>query len=214
MSDVTHQIVRCFLELRGFRIWTHWHSGDGPRFYVDNPNPAPSAVDKGFLFYPLDMPSVERAAVAVRAWHGERLYPSVIEANPGLAAAFSDEMLALADEYFQGQPYLKLLIVSEFPVSRPPRARVIELLRESPVDHVMEYPALLQDLLNRVDVNLAYTGSPMLQTLRILKRYHFIRNQQLEFAFPHDPDAAPLPHIDTTSTSDNAPEEGDGTEDA
>ena len=209
MSDVTHQIVRCFFELRGFRIWTNWRSGDGPQFCVDNPNPAPSTVDKGFLFYPLDMPSVERAAVAVRAWHGERLYPSVIEANPGLTAAFNDEMLHPADEYFQGQPYLKLLIVSEFPVSQQPRARVIELLRDSPVDHVMEYPALLQDLLNRVDVNSTYTGSPLLQTLRILKRYHFFRNQQLEFAFPHDPDAMPLPHLDTTPTGEDVPDDNE-----
>ncbi|HPA40590.1 MAG TPA: hypothetical protein PKV69_01160, partial [Candidatus Hydrogenedentes bacterium] len=55
------------------------------------------------------------------------------------------------------------------------------------MDHVAEFPMILGEILNRLSVQGNYAPSQTLQTMRLLKRYHFIRRQQMEFLFPMAP---------------------------
>jgi hypothetical protein len=215
MSDVNLQLVREFFELNLFRVLTNWQqdprlSAQGDltgQLFVENSNPG-SPRSLPFTLHPSDLTSIDRAVVEIRAWHTDRFYPSVIEAHPILTQFVSDSALALARDVFHQQDFATILVLSELPTSPEPRNRSLQLLQESRVDHVIEFPLVLQDLLQKVNVNTSYPASQTLQTLRLLKRYKLVRNQQMEFVFTMEaPPAAEAPRIDTADAlaQDDAP---------
>jgi hypothetical protein len=189
MSDVNLQLVREFFEFNLFSVLTNWQQAawrpqeaeQSAQFFVENME-LPAGTEPGFLLAPENLPALERAVVEVRAWHADRFYPSVIESNPILAQFV--EHRDLADQIFGGLPYATILVLSELPASPEPRTRAIQLLQERGIDHVIEFPTVLQDLLNRLDMHGNYASSQTLQTLRLMKRYRLVRNQQMEFTFP------------------------------
>jgi hypothetical protein len=206
VSDVNLQVVREFFELNLFRVLTNWqqdpriiaHGDQAGQLFVDNSNVGESKP-LPFVLHPDDMTSVERAVIEIRAWHTDRFYPSVIESNPILTQFVSEESLALAREVFQQQTFVTILVISELPASADQRARSIELLEKSPVDHVIEFPLLLHDLLHKVNVSGSYPDSQTLEMLRLLKRYKLTRNQQLEFSFATEAPVPPSPPVIETA---------------
>jgi hypothetical protein len=190
MGDVNVQLVREFFELNLFQVMTNWQQGarrlrpgeNAGQLFVQNTNPG-LPRELPFLLHPADLPPVERAVVEVRAWHGDRFYPSVIEANPVLSNFVSDESLAMARDLFAGQPFRTILVLSELPASPELRARSLYLLQQTGVGHVFEFPLVLRDLIDKVDESGNYAASATLQTLRLLKRYKLVRHQQMEFSF-------------------------------
>jgi hypothetical protein len=199
MPDVNLQLVREFFELNLFHILTNWgqepwkqHTADySAQLFVENTAPTPDA-EPPFRLAHADLSGIERAVVEVRAWHADRVYPSVIESNPVLSQFAGEPALALANEVFRGNPYRTILVISELPATAEQRDRSIQLLQDAGIQHVLEFPTLLRGILDAVDVNENYSGSTTLQTLRLLKRYELIRHQQMEFLFHSD---APAPRV-------------------
>ena len=191
MSDVNLQVVRECFELNLFRVLTNWQQGgvllqsgeQCGQLFVENTSSG-SEREIPFLLHPFDLPSISRAVVEVRAWHTDRFYPSVIEANPVLSQFVSEQSLALARDVFDNQPFSTILVLSELPATPEHRSRSLNLLQETGIDHVMEFPTLLRELLSKVSANGHYPASQTLQMIRLLKRYKLVRDQQMEFAFP------------------------------
>lgn len=208
MGDVNVQLVREFFELNLFQVLTNWHPAarrvrpgeHGGQLFVQNTAPQPPRT-LPFLLQPGDVAFIERAVVEVRAWHGDRFYPSVIEANPVLYEFVSRDSLSLASDVFQGQPFATVLVVSELPASAELRVRSVALLHDTGVGHVIEFAPILRDIVNRVDAYGTYPSSDTLQTLRLLKRYKLLRNQQMEFAFaPEAPPSDRVPVVEAVVT--------------
>ncbi len=204
MSDLNLQLVREFFELNLFRVVTNWQqdswrprAGDPTtQLVVENTHPVAGAT-ADFVLHPLHLGAIERALVEVRAWHADRFYPSTIETSPVLCQFVNDGSLDFARNLFDGRPCDTILILSELPSTAEQRARAVQLLRDCGIGYVMEFPAILQDMVDKVSVNGNYVGSATLQTLRLLKRYRLIRNQQMEFAFrPEFPAGAAPPVVD------------------
>lgn len=214
MSDVNIQLVREFFELRRFHVMTHWPGEllrEGPgdhafQLFVENTRPGPPR-ELDFVLHPSDLSGVHRAAVEVRAWHTDRFYPSLIESSRALSEPIGEESRALAADVFGGREFTTILVVSELPATRELRERSMQLLSDTGTQHVIEFPALLLDLLDRVSVLRAYPGSQTLQTLWILKRYRLIRNQQLEFMFATE--SPTVERVTTVETARNLDEEPD-----
>lgn len=210
MSDVNTQLVREYFELLRFRVVTHWqHDAHLPRvadpaslLFIELPD-ANAGTSAPFLLKSEDMPHIRRAVVEVRAWHADRFYPSVIENSATLAHAGTDEVQGLAASIFGQDDATNILVVSELPRTQEQRERACELLRARGIRHVLEFPVLLGDLLERLNPNGQYAPSPTLQVLRLVKRYHFLRRQQMEFSFPGE---APTPSR-PAPISTSAPEE-------
>ena len=207
MADVNLQLVREFFELHGFRVLTNWGqevwaepaSEHAPQLFVENVNPR--AGEAPFDLRTEDLAAVERAVVHVRAWHADRFYPSVIEGSPALSRFASEEMTAGARQAFSDRTFSTILIISELPVSAEQRTRSVGLLREAGADYVIEFPVLLKGLLDRVSMHANYAASTTLQTIRLLKRYKLVRNQQLEFAFATEPPPREIPTVATVEMS-------------
>lgn len=210
MADVNLQLVREFFELNMFAVLTNWQreslrqrvTDSSLQIFAENVNPALSH-ELDVVLDPVDLCCIERALVEVRAWHADKFYPSVVEANPVLWQFVSEESLAYARDVFGNRPFKSILVVSELPSSAEPRARSVDLLHEAGIDHVLEFSSVLRDLLDKVSMHENYTASATLQTLRLLKRYKLIRNQQLEFAFLTEPPVSePAPHVDAVAEAD------------
>ena len=190
MSAVDLQIVRECFELSRFRVLTHWRqeTEDAPNetrplLFVENTRPA-REQPSGFLLPRDELCLIERAVVEVRAWHADRFYASLVEANPVLGRVAYAECTAIARECFGGAPFTTLLVISELPASHEPRARALEALQGLGLGHVIEFSAILEETLSLVNAHGDYSASASLQTMRLLKRYGLIRRQQLEFDFP------------------------------
>ena len=212
MSDVNIQLVREFFELNAFRTMTFWQHDDarpragehGLQLFAENGAPTTTRPIE-FVLRPGDVCAIDRALVEVRAWHADRFYASVIEANPVLFDVAGEDSRARANGAFGGAPYRTILVISEFSTSPEPRQRAIALLRQAGIDHVIEFPMILRDILDRISPQASYGPSQTLQTLRLLKRYDFIRYQQLELPFRTEP---PYPVSPTPSSAETvlAPE--------
>jgi hypothetical protein len=194
MADVSLQLVREFFELNVFRVLTNWQQDPwrersaeySPQLLVENVQPGPPR-DVPFLLHPADLSAIERAVVHVRAWHTDRLYPSAMESSQLLNRLEADESDAIAQHVFDERPFVTVLVISELPVARELQERSATMLRRAGVDHIIEFPQLLRDMLERVSDHGNYMASPTLQMLRLMKRYRLVRNQQLEFSFPLEP---------------------------
>lgn len=216
MGDVNVQLVREYFELNLFQVMTNWQQG--PRFrpgensgqlFVRNTVPG-LPRELPFLLHAGDVASIERAAVEIRAWHGDRFYPSVIEANPVLYEFVSGNAMTLAGDVFGQLPFTTILVVSELPAGPELRSRSLGLLQKTGIGHVIEFPDLLRELVMRVDEGGHYPASQTLQTLRLLKRYRLIRNQQMEFAFSVEaPSSSVTPRVDTTEADEDDEFTGD-----
>lgn len=212
MSDATVQIVREFFEFNGFHVMTHWQH-DAARFrgtehgiqlYVEN---TARAVDRplDLVLRPGDIAGISRALVEVRGWHTERFYASVFDSNPVLSEVAGDAARARARQVFGAADVKSILVISEFPASSEPRQRALEAAREHGLDHVIEFPTILQEILDKLNAHVSYAPSQTLQTIRLLKRYDFLRVQQLEFPFSAEaPSGAAPARIETAEdpTSD------------
>ena len=214
MSDVTIQLVHEFFELNAFHVMTHWRH-DAPRsrpaeqgvqLFVENTAPAP-ARPLDYVLRAGDVTAIPRALVEVRAWHAERFYASVVESNPVLFDVVREESLARARQVFGCADVPAILVISELPASQEARERSIALFQQGGITHLLEFPTILREILNIISPNSSYAPSHTLQTLRLLKRYAFIRYQQLEFPFPTEPPIhAGRTHVDT---AEEAAEDGD-----
>jgi hypothetical protein len=199
MGDVNLQLVREFFELNVFQVLTNWQqdprllsAANSGQLFVRNASPVADR-ELPFVLHPDDLLHIGQAVVEVRAWHADRFYPSVIESNPVLSQFVAPESLALAREVFQQDEFATILVISELPVGAEQRDRSIALLQESGIGHVIEFPTVLQDLVTKADPHGSYPGSDTLQTIRLIKRYKFIRNQQMEFPFAGDAPATLTP---------------------
>jgi hypothetical protein len=208
VSDVNLQLVREFFELNLFSVLTHWqHDSDRPRavesgqqLFVENTHAVSGSRPSEFVLRAQDISAIPRAVVEVRAWHADRFYRSVIESSPVLAQFVSEDALGLARHIFGTPDFVSILVISELPASPENRARSVELLQSFGIGHVLEFPAILGELLEKVTANGNY-ASVTLQLLRLLKRYHLVQRQQLEFNFLTEVAAViPTPQIETVTS--------------
>ena len=207
MAGIDLQIVREFFELNQFKVATRWpqhepQGGEGVQLYVQNAAPDPE-VKPGTELFPGRIRGIGNAVVEVRPWHTDRFYASLIDGNPVLTQFAEPWSLGHAEEFFGGEPFATILIISELPRTPDQRAQALRRIEQTGVNHVLEFPAMLQDLAERVALAGSYHGSPTLELLQLLKRYRLLRSQQMEFTFGRESaQYARNPRVETTARAD------------
>ena len=194
MIDINLQLVREFFELNRFRVLTNWNrdisggggSGHGAQLFVENGGPV-AAGDLDTLLHPSGLSRIQRAVVEVRAWHTDRFYASTIESSPVVSDFAEPPSLVSAQSFFGTSEFARVLVVSELPATPDQRAAALEAISGTKIDHVLEFPSILRDLISRVSTQGGYAGSPTLQLIQTMKRYRLFRDQQMEFDFPLEP---------------------------
>jgi len=195
MAAVSETIVREFFELHGFLVQqrrkfitpTRRGAEEEVDFLVYNPHPRQVQPGEQFPFVlgSDDVERLDRAVVVVKGWHTETFGPGVLTSSPGIfrfvhAAIFKEAARALGAE----GPLAKILVVPALPQSAEAREKSIELLRSKGIDAVIPFRTMLAAIIERVEVNRNYQKSDLLQIIRILKNYDFIKGPQLDLFKP------------------------------
>jgi len=189
MPAVSETIVREYFELNEFLVrqhrkfisQTHREEDDDIDFFVLNPHPQKPDGALPFVLGSADLPVIERAIVVVKGWHTETFSSSVLARAPEIFRFVEPKVFQQAARVFgkNGTP-LKILVVPALPQAAEAREESIALLRSKGIDAVIPFRTMLADLINATQVNRNYQKSDLLQTIRILKNYDFMREPQLE----------------------------------
>ncbi len=188
MAAVSETIVREYFELHGFfvrqqRKYVAAQRGDEEDidFLVQNPHYDPAAAPAAFELTSPDLAGIARALIEVRGWHTEIFSPAVLERAPQMFRFVEPAVVQPAARAFgPNGPLMKLLVIPGLPRGAQLREQSIQLLRAKGVDAVIPFRTILADLIAQVEVNRNYIKSDLLQTIRILKNYDFIKEPQLE----------------------------------
>ncbi len=174
MSRVNQELVKIYFEMNGFLVKRD------EQFLILNLKPQPPEPSSTFLLGSRDLPALERATVEVKGWHTDKFFPSRLRNSPEIFAFVQPEALKITGEFFGGNKFKKILIVSHLPAKGEMRRKSIKLLQGKGIDHVLEFDSILRYLVHKVQPNRNYINSDILQLLRLLKCYHLLKEPQLE----------------------------------
>lgn len=188
MAAVSESIVREYFELHGLLVRQHRkfiapskRDNEDIDFFIQNLRPSKRRGERPFVLSGKDLGAIHNAVVVVKGWHTETFSPAVLSNAPEIfrfvqPAAFEEAARAFGDE----EGVLKLLVVPALPQQAEAHKQSVALLREKGVDGVIPFRTMLAELLDAVRINRNYQKSDVLQLLRILKNYEFIKEPQME----------------------------------
>ncbi len=189
MSAVSETIVREYFELHEFLVRQHRkhiastkRENDEIDFFVLNPHPEKRGSPPPFVLTSSDLRFVERAIVVVKGWHTEIFSSGRVANTPDIFRSVRTKIFQQQAAQALGEQATpaKILVVPALPHDQEARDKSIALLRSKGVDAVIPFRTLLADLIAQTEVNRNYQKSDLLQTIRILKNYEFIKEPQLE----------------------------------
>lgn len=192
MSSVSETIVREYFELHEFLVRQHRkyiahtkREEDDIDFFVLNPRPQKRDGELPFVLTSAEIPSIERAIVAVKGWHTETFSSGRIANTPEIFRFVGTKVFLEAARVFgENSSTLKILVIPTLPKGEQSRAESIALLRAKGIDAVIPFRTILADLVSKIEVNRNYQKSDLLQMVRILKNYDFFKEPQLELFKP------------------------------
>jgi hypothetical protein len=200
MAGFDENLVREYFELNGFLVrQLHKYQVHSRRkrdeeeidLLVQNPGWQPGTPRPGFQLFAGDLPLIRRAIVAVMGWHTSRLTPSMLKSGSKISDFLRKEVIEVANEFFSGyedfttegdagKDVLRVLVLPSLPTSDPLRSDSIKQLQDHGVDAILTFPSILENLLHRVETNLSYQKSDLLQMIRLLKIYDMVKSPQGE----------------------------------
>ena len=192
MSNVSETIVREYFELHEFLVRQHRkyiaqtrREEDDIDFFVLNAQPQPRQTALPFVLSSPDLVTIERAIVVVKGWHTETFSSARLASTPAIFRFVEPKVFQRAARAFGKNGALtKILVVPALPSEAAARDESIALLRSKGVDAVIPFHTMLNDLVARTEANRNYQKSDLLQIIRILKNYDFLREPQLELFKP------------------------------
>ena len=189
---VSESIVREYLEGLGFLV-------QQPHKYLVMARAKRPAEEVDFLaLHPLAGPAPERpeparmvvagaqlrelprAMVSLRGWHTDRITPATLETAPEIYRFTEDSAVRDAERQLGTGSLAKVLCLPGLPATPALAHQTLARLREKGVDYVVLFPTMLRELIRQVAVSKNYEKSDLLQTLRILKSYELLKDEQLE----------------------------------
>lgn len=192
MAAVNEIIVREYFELHEFLVRQYrkyaapgGQEDDDPDFLVLNPQPQPREAELPFELGAAELAYIERAVVVVKAWHTDVFSATFLANTPKVCRFLEKRAFQKAVRTFGGErPPLKILVVPALPQEAQAREQSIAFLRGKGIDGVISFRTMLADLVRQVEANRNYQKSDLLQTIRILKHYDFLKGPQMELFKP------------------------------
>jgi len=124
---------------------------------------------------------IARAVVEIKGWHTRTFGVLELEGAPKIFRFVQPRaMRPVAEAFGQEGPLTKILVLPALPADKEAQLQSLEVVRRKGVDAVLPFQTVLWDLVERVEVNRNYQKSDLLQVIRILKKYEFFRDRQLE----------------------------------
>jgi hypothetical protein len=174
MADLNLEIATRFFALHGFFVKT------GEFTYIKKLKTAHAETDD-FVYNGTGLDAVQNAVVNIKPWHSHVFFPSHIRNSHDDIFNFLEKKNLNTAEKALGHPgFKKFLVISRLPSSKPTRKKSIELLRESGIDMVIQFPDIINFLLQNLKKQKTLPADEMSQMLRILSCYGFLDPKQPE----------------------------------
>jgi hypothetical protein len=189
MAAVSETLVREYFELHGFFVRqqrkyvapARTAEEEEADFFVINPHSEDGPEPPPFLLGSADLARICRAVVVVKGWHTETFSASRLAQIPEIFRFVEPSAFAQAARAFgQDGPLLKIMVVPALPQDAQARDQTLELLRSKGIDAVISFRTMLADLISQIEANRNYQKSDLLQVIRILKNYDFLKEPQME----------------------------------
>ena len=188
MSAVSEEIVREYFELHEFLVRQYrkhvapaGREDDDVDFLVSNPQPQVREGELPFVLSSADLPFIERAIVVIKAWHTEIFSPALLNNAPELLRFLEKKSFQQIAKTFGGdEPVLKIVVVPVLPRETAARDQSVAILRAKGINAIISFPTMLADLVSHTEARRNYQKSDLLQTIRILRTYDFLKEPQLE----------------------------------
>ncbi|NOX96912.1 MAG: hypothetical protein GXO98_02405 [Nitrospirae bacterium] len=174
MSNVNQELVKMYFEMNGFLVKRD------EQFLILNLKPQSIDPPPAFLIKSGDLLAIGRATVAIKGWHSDKFFPSRLRNSPEIFGFVQPEALKITKNFFGGNKFKKILIVSHLPAKEEMKKKSIKFLKGKGIDHILEFDSILKYLIRKVKPNHNYIKSDLLQLLRLLKCYHLLQEPQLE----------------------------------
>lgn len=218
MAAVSETIVREYFEQRGFLVYqprkyvaAHLSEEQEIDFFVVNPQPKGGGGPLPFVLGSDDVPRLERAVVVVKAWHTEIFSPAVLAKEQDMFRFVDPAALRKAVRFFGGVGAVaKVLVVPTLPQDEEARHQSIELLRGKGLDAILLFRTLLAELVASTEPNRNYQKSDLLQIIRLLKNYDFLKGPQMELFKPSRAPRKPSARSSPPAASSSSSGEGGG----
>lgn len=190
MSAVSEWVVREYFEQLGYLVnqpakHTATSRGKTAEEDVDllvlNPTIKDQPLPQGFVWTSADLYCVSRAIVSVRGVHTGRLYAGTFEQTPELLRFVEPASLRYAGRVLGDGPIARILCLPRLPASGELKEKTIALLRGKGVSGVIGFQTILSELVAAVEENRNYEKSDLLQVIRLLKIYEFLKDSQMDF---------------------------------
>jgi len=199
MAGVDETIVREYFEMNGFLVRQlrkyavqsrAKKSEEEIDLMIYNPAWKKGAGKPGFILFSNQLERVRRAVVIVKGWHSQRFSPGTLRGSSDIFKFLEKDVLKQAEALFHiddeqlGEldegSFMKILVMPGLPTHEPHKSQSIELLEKAGIDAIISFRSMLQDIVQKLEVNHNYQKSDLLQVLRILKNYDLIKSEQME----------------------------------
>lgn len=127
-----------------------------------------------------DLRNVARAVVGVRGWHTERFYASTFEQTPEILRFAEPDSVRFAAKLLGSGSVARILCLPKLPASSELKEKSIQVLKEKGINGVISFRTMLLELVSRVNTHRNYEKSDLLQVIRLLKNYDFLKDIQME----------------------------------
>ena len=196
MSVVNEWVVREYFEHLGYLVGQpckhtvsgrrEKHSGEEIDLMVHNPAIREHKLPDHFIWRSEDLETVSAAIVGIRGWHGYRFYASTFKHTPEAVAFAAPRSVRIGARRLGTNGFARILCIPKLPATGELKEQVIALLRDSGIDGVLVFPTMLAEIVHSVDQRKNYERSDLLQIIRILKSYDFLKDSQLELFAQRD----------------------------
>ncbi len=189
MSSVNENVVREYFEQLGYLVSQPRKYVPGGRqktadeeldLIVFNPQIKEQSIPGHLIWSTADLKGVSRAVVGVRGWHTERFYVSRFEQAPDILRFIEEAPIKFAEKLLGATPIAKILCIPNLPASGGLKDKTCEVLKLKGLDGVISFRTMLLELAARVDVNVNYEKSDLLQIIRLMKNYDLIKDSQMD----------------------------------
>jgi hypothetical protein len=177
MSQASLDIVREFFALNNFFILKKKDV-----LVVKNTALSERKEFKRMLLGKEDITSVKNAVVKVISWHTSKFTPSVMEKSPEIFDFLSENFLNGLKKLFEGEDFLKILVIPALPSSKDLYKASENLMRGKGINHVMTFPSVISGLIDKIQPRHVYM-SYLKELFRVLKFYRFVNEDEQELPF-------------------------------
>lgn len=188
MSAVSEIIVREFFELNGFFV--HQQRKYIPRteeedeeidFMVYNPRQQNVTEKIPLILTPESIQYIGCAIVSVKGWHTEVITPSIAKRmEPDLKRLVEKETEKYAMQFrIPVQSLLKIVVIPALTSNYEQRTKTLQIFNSFGINSIIQFKTVLNDLIEKTQVNHNYSKSDVLQTIRILKAYDLFKEPQM-----------------------------------